>query len=416
MTVKTRDALTSQANSTVQDNAVGDITPAEIRQMFIDIIDSAYITDVDNTGDELLMTAAERTSISNAADTTGSTWTGSHDFGGADDLEIPNGASITLDTAGQVGIDTTVTDFSAGVLQYYSGEVMGVVAMPTAEFSSPTDGYVVAYNASNDEFELTAPDTADIIATGSSAPASTPGGNGYIFIDTTNDVPYIATGNASSDDWDEVLTSATGSDLTTDTIVAGDLLPFFDDSASDAPKGTTAANFITDLSIVTLTSTSTLTNKSLTAPTITGALTVSGVTNKSTVRSDLGLAIGSDVQAYDADTLKADTSDNLTVGYTTTSYDIGTVTTGTTTLDFTDGNVQRLVNNGSFTLAPPSSGEGVITLDIENDSSAGTITTSGWDSVNGDNLDTTDDNQFRCSCSVINGVSMLIVVAFSGNS
>lgn len=33
---------------------------------------------------------------------------------------------------------------------------MGVVAMPIGQFTSPTNGYVVAYNATNDEFELVA--------------------------------------------------------------------------------------------------------------------------------------------------------------------------------------------------------------------------------------------------------------------
>lgn len=78
------------------------------------------------------------------------------DFGGATSLEIPNSASPTLDANGEIAVDTSVTDFSAGVLEYYSGEVMGVVAMPIAEFTTPTDGHVVSYNATTDEFELAA--------------------------------------------------------------------------------------------------------------------------------------------------------------------------------------------------------------------------------------------------------------------
>lgn len=90
------------------------------------------------------------------ADTTGDVYTGTHDFGGADDLEIPNSATPTVDTNGQVAIDTSVTDLSHGLLKYFGGEEMGVVAMPIAEYTTPTDGHVVAYNATNDEFELVA--------------------------------------------------------------------------------------------------------------------------------------------------------------------------------------------------------------------------------------------------------------------
>jgi len=86
----------------------------------------------------------------------GGTFTGTIDAGGADDFEIPNSATPTVDTDGQVAIDTTITDFAAGLIKYYAGEEMAVVAMPVAQLTSPTDTYVVAYNATSDEFELAA--------------------------------------------------------------------------------------------------------------------------------------------------------------------------------------------------------------------------------------------------------------------
>lgn len=143
--------------------------------------------------------------------------------------------------------------------------------------------------------------------------------------------------------------------------------------------------------------------------------------NASLAKTDLITVTGAvnldtDFEPADADILKADTSDNLTVGYTTTSNDIGTVTTGTTTLAFADGQVQRLVNGGAFTLAPPSSGEGTLVVEITNNGSAGAITTSGFTSVTGDALDTTDTNKFLCSVARINGTSYLSVIAASGNA
>ena len=88
---------------------------------------------------------------------TGDTGTGVYDFGGASSFEIPNSATPTVDADGEIAIDTTVTDWSHGILKYYGGEEMGVVAMPIAEFTSPVDGYVVTYNVINDEFELIEP-------------------------------------------------------------------------------------------------------------------------------------------------------------------------------------------------------------------------------------------------------------------
>lgn len=98
------------------------------------------------------------------------------------------------------------------------------------------------------------------------------------------------------------------------------------------------------------------------------------------------------------------------------SGDLGTVSSGTTTLAFSFNRIQRLVNNGAFTLAPPASGEGTIVLEITNGASAGAITTSGFSSVSGDAFDTTNANKFLCSIAVVNGESYLVVNANSGNA
>jgi hypothetical protein len=95
---------------------------------------------------------------------------------------------------------------------------------------------------------------------------------------------------------------------------------------------------------------------------------------------------------------------NLTGGYTATTYDAGTKSSGTFTPDPELGNAQKFVNDGAFTLAPPSpiapADFTSMIIDQTNGSSAGTITRSGFDKVTGDDLTTTEDDKFRHYISV----------------
>jgi len=68
-----------------------------------DTSDLLYETELDDFS-ELQAQISDKTLV-NTAD--GAAWLGTHDFGGADDLELPNGAAPTVDTAGQVSLDTT---------------------------------------------------------------------------------------------------------------------------------------------------------------------------------------------------------------------------------------------------------------------------------------------------------------------
>ncbi|MCP4475407.1 MAG: hypothetical protein GY821_12745 [Gammaproteobacteria bacterium] len=93
--------------------------------------------------------------VADLAEADGDIYTGAHLFNGAT-MRIPLSANPTMSADGDFAIDTVVADFSHGVLKYYDGEEVGVVSMPIAQFTSPTDGHVVSYNATNDEFELVA--------------------------------------------------------------------------------------------------------------------------------------------------------------------------------------------------------------------------------------------------------------------
>jgi len=95
----------------------------------------------------------------------------------------------------------------------------------------------------------------------------------------------------------------------------------------------------------------------------------------------------------DADILKADTTDELQVGYSTSVHNLGTKSSGTEVLDEANGAKQRIVNGGAFTLSPPTNYTN-IELYVENNASAGTITTSGFTWTDGDTITTTDGHKF----------------------
>ena len=129
-----------------------------------------------------------------------------------------------------------------------------------------------------------------------------------------------------------------------------------------------------------------------------------------TLRTSIGVAIGSDVAAYNADTLFADVADNLTKGFSTTVHDAGTKSSGTFTPDQDNGNIQRAINGGAHTLAPTSDDCAVI-IQYTNNGSAGTITTSGFTLVDGDDISTTNGDDFFFYLTKANGFSLLTVKA-----
>lgn len=103
----------------------------------------------------------------------------------------------------------------------------------------------------------------------------------------------------------------------------------------------------------------------------------------------------------------SDKDQAITGGARYTSEDLGTVSTGTQTLDPGDGPMQHLNANGAFTLAPGTN-VGMFTLDITFGSGAGTITTTGWTKVVG-YFSNTSGYKYRCSCSIGNAGSLLTI-------
>jgi len=126
----------------------------------------------------------------------------------------------------------------------------------------------------------------------------------------------------------------------------------------------------------------------------------------STILKEADIGVSGGVQAYDVDTLKADTADILTAGFAATPYNAGIKSSGTFTPDETSGNFQYCVNGGAFTLDPPIN-NCTIVIQITNNSSAGTITTSGFTKVTGTAPVTTDGYDFFAYITKCNGFSHL---------
>ena len=131
---------------------------------------------------------------------------------------------------------------------------------------------------------------------------------------------------------------------------------------------------------------------------------------RATTPAGVASIIGSVLQAYDADTLKADTADVLTAGYACTVHNAGTKASGTYTPDEADGNMQKFVNGGAHTLAPPAN-DCTLVLQQTNNASAGTITTSGFTIVDGDDFTTTNGHDFFLYITNSDSFSLLTVKA-----
>jgi hypothetical protein len=106
------------------------------------------------------------------------------------------------------------------------------------------------------------------------------------------------------------------------------------------------------------------------------------------------------------------TTSLITIGFTVTPNNIGTVSSGTTTPALASGNYQYYTNNGAHTLAAPAA-DGAADILITNGASAGAITFSGFtvSSSPGDTLTTTNTNKFMVSIRRINSVSTYTIKA-----
>ena len=102
------------------------------------------------------------------------------------------------------------------------------------------------------------------------------------------------------------------------------------------------------------------------------------------------------IEAADADILKADTHDTLTAGFDSDAEALTLSGTVTPEVDSaTEENYKTGTNNGAFTLAAPSTSSNcTIVIQVTNGASAGAITFSGFSVQDGDDLTTTNGDDF----------------------
>ena len=143
------------------------------------------------------------------------------------------------------------------------------------------------------------------------------------------------------------------------------------------------------------------------------ALSITRSTRLATVAADPTAALGIATKQYVDAGLRPNVTATITIGYTFTPYNAGTVTTGTFTPAPANGNYQYYTNGGAHTLAAPAADCAIDIMITNAASGAGAVTFSGFTvgaSV-GDPLTTTANAKFIISIRRINGISTYSQVA-----
>src|SRR5688572_31596085 len=98
------------------------------------------------------------------------------------------------------------------------------------------------------------------------------------------------------------------------------------------------------------------------------------------------------------------TDTTLTKGFASAVVDDGTKSSGTYTPDWAGGNFRKCLNGGAFTLAAPTaSGDYTMVVEIVNGGSSGSITFSGFETIDGDTYATTSTHVYLLFITKIDG-------------
>lgn len=126
-----------------------------------DFTDANIKVKYENNADTNAYTDAEKTAvstISGKSDRAWDTYTGNHNFSGAE-LEIPNWTAPVVNADWEIAIDTSVSWLSHGIIRYYATEEVFNLPLPVAQLAALNNGFIPKFNASTQEFELVAETT-----------------------------------------------------------------------------------------------------------------------------------------------------------------------------------------------------------------------------------------------------------------
>lgn len=212
--------------------------------------------------------------------------------------------------------------------------------------------------------------------------------------------------NASSlgvrdSDGSHVLSIAAGSNLTANrvfTLTTGDSARTLDVSAGDVTISTAGAELINDADAAA--QRTTLGLGTADSPQFT-AVNIGNASDTTLARASAGK-----VSVEGVNVLLAGVTETITKGFTVTPHNLGTISSGTTTLSGANGNYQYYTSNGAHTIAAPSSDTAIDIL-VTNGASAGAITFSGFTvgAFKGSDYVTTNTQKFILSVRRINGIS-----------
>ena len=359
-------------------------------------------------------TASQDAATKNYSDTTflsksGGTMTGAIDMGGS---------KITTTYTPTNASDLTTKTYVDGILQSATAASASAAAAATSESNAATSETNAAASEANVE---TLYDNFDDRFLGPKAaqPSNDNDGNpilaGALYFNTVSNTMYVYNGTT----WQEVAPVNYGATFTTFTATAGQtsftvaydigyvsvylngvkLLAGTDFTAttgSTVVLSTAAAlNDIVDIvAFGTFTVADALDQSQADARYLQVANDFSDLNSAATARTNLGVAIGTDVQAYSANlasinqnlsTTSDVTFNTLTAGFTATTIDQGIINT-TLFVNMDDGQIQTVTLGANITVSSNSLADGDQLILMINDGSGYTVTWSGFVWANNDGV------------------------------